>query len=282
MKNTFSILIAGWATVTVGLFLAVVAGNIVEDQFSITGDGRLIVQAVVMSMIVVPIILFLYKQLHSRIKLVENPSFSRKRAPHFFTGFFVATGLALIGLFIASALNLISIEQWHAPNHWIGALLLNMLIAFFYEALPEELALRGLVFDVLRNRLAVWLSVIIQTFIFVAVSVGVTLLQTMIGMATIDIAIIPQLMLLFVFGIALALIRVYTGSLWAAIGFHLGYLAMARFFIMPAGYGAPPIVTFQEETQGLGSLFMIGVMMFGSIVIFLLLLVIRRSRKKQK
>jgi hypothetical protein len=279
LKKTFSILLGGWAAVTVGLFLAVVAGNVAEAQFSITRNGRLIIQAVVMSMIVVPAVLYLYKQLYRRIGQVETPSYSIKKAPHFFTGFLFATGLAIIGLIVANGLDLIEVDQWHAPDYWIGALFLNMLIAFFYEALPEELALRGLIFDVLRNRFAVWLSVIIQTFIFVTVSVGVSLLQAVFGMTAIDITMLPQLMLLFVFGIALALIRIYTGSLWAAIGFHLGYLAMARFLILPAGYGAPPIVTFQETMYGLGSLLIIAVIMFGSIIILLFLLVIKRTQK---
>ena len=282
LKHKFFILLGGWATVTVGLFLAIVAGDIAEERLLIVGNGRLIVQAVVMSIIVVPIILYLYKLLHKQIGEAEMPSYAIKRVPHFFTGFFFAAGLAITGLVIASALNLIQIEAWHVPNDWIGALLLNMLIAFFYEALPEELALRGLVFDTLRSRFAAWLSVLMQTFVFLAFSVGISLLQVMFGMATMDITMIPTLMLHFIFGIALALIRIYTGSLWAAIGFHLGYLAMARFFIMPAGYGAPPVVTFQEMMDGLGTLFIIGVIMFGAIFILLCLLAIKKWRRKNK
>lgn len=284
MKKWFSLLLSGWATVTVALFLASITGEIAEEQFLITGDGRQIIQAIVMSIIVIPIILFLYKQLHKLTGKVEKPSYSLKRGHHFFTGFFIAIGLAIIGLFIASAFGWIDIEQWHAPQYWIGALFLNMLIAFFYEALPEELALRGLIYDVLQHRFAVWVSIFAQTLVFVFVAFSVNLLQVFIGMNPVETLLfsIPQMILLFFFGIALALIRVWTGSLWAAIGFHLGYLAMARFIMMPNEYGAPPIVTFQDTIMPLaGASFLIIVIVLGAILILLTLLIIRRLRKSK-
>lgn len=281
MKKWLFFLLGGWATVTVGLFLAVVAGTIAEEQFAIQG-GRLIVQAVVMSVIVVPIIFYLYGQLHKWIGKPENPAYSLKRAHHLFTGFFFAAGLAVAGLFLAGALDWVEIEQWHEPQYWIGALLLNMLIAFFYEALPEELALRGFVYDVLRQRFTVWLSVLTQTLIFVLFSIGVSLLQVIVGMAAVESLFnIPHMMLLFFFGIALALLRIGTGSLWAAIGFHLGYLAMARFLMMPAEYGAPPIVTFTDKImQGIGASLLVMFIVLGAIIIQLLYFGIKRFGKK--
>ncbi len=58
-----------------------------------------------------------------------------------------------------------------------------MGIAFLYEALPEELALRGFVFDVLRHRFATWVAVQLQTLIFLSVPLTTTLLQVLIGLA---------------------------------------------------------------------------------------------------
>lgn len=283
MKKWFWYLFGGWATVTIGLFLAVVAGTIAEEQFAIVGNGRQLIQAVVMSIIIVPTILYLYQQLYKRIKKPENPVYSLARAYHLFTGFFLAVVLAVFGLYIASTLGWIEIDQWHRPQNWIGALLLNMVIAFFYEALPEELALRGFIYDVLRQRFAVWLSVLAQTVIFILFSCGVSFLQVIVGMAPVEsIFNIPHMILLFFFGIALALIRVWTGSLWDSIGFHLGYLAMARFVMMPIEYGAPPIVTFQDTVMsGGGASILMMVIILGAIFILLGILIGRQFWKKK-
>lgn len=144
MKNAWFYVLTGWATVTVGLFLASFFGSIASEQFGITGNGRQVIHAVVMSGVVVPTILILYKKMNKTLPTPRPTAYSMKRAHHFFSGFILATGLAIIGLFLASALNLIEIHQWNVPSAWLGALLVNLLIAFFYEALPEELALRGL------------------------------------------------------------------------------------------------------------------------------------------
>jgi uncharacterized protein len=284
MKKWLLYLLGGWATVTVGLFLATVAGTIAEEQFAIVDNGQLLIQAAIMSIVIIPIIIYLYQQLYKLIGKPEDPVYSLKQGHYLFTGFFLAAGLAVVGLFITSALGWIEIEQWHEPQYWTGALLINMLIAFFYEALPEELALRGFVYDVLRHRFSVWLSVLAQTLLFVAFSIGVSLLQVIVGMSTVEsIFMIPHMILLFFFGIALALIRVWTGSLWAAIGFHLGYLAMARFFMMPTEYGVPPIVSFQDTLMyGVGASFLTMVIILGAIFILLVFLGIKRLWKKNE
>ncbi len=263
--------------------MATFAGSIVEDQLLMTRDGRFIVQAVVMSLIVVPSILYVYQRLYRVTGKPTRPVYSLKRAHHFFTGFFLVIGLFFVGLFISSSLGWLTIDQWHASQYWIGAFLFNMLIAFFYEALSEELALRGFVFDVLRHRFTVWFSVFIQTLLFVGVSIGFSVLQVIVGMVPLEnIFIIPSMILLFFFGIALALMRIWTDSLWASIGFHLGYLEISRFLIMPTEYGAPPIMTFQDTiTYGAGASFLIMFIILGASFILLILLGTKRMQKNK-
>lgn len=282
MKKWLLHLLGGWVTVTIGLFLATVAGTIAKEQFDIVRNGQLLIQATVMSLIIIPMIMFLYKQLYRWIGKPKNPVYSFKRGHYFIIGFLLVAALATIGLYIASALDLIEVEQWHEPQYWISALLFNMLIAFFYEALPEEFALRGFIYDVLRHRFAAWLSVILQTVLFVAFSIVVSLLQVIVGMSTVEgIFNIPNMILLLLFGISLALIRVLTESLWASIGFHLGYLIIARFFIMPNEYGATPIVTFQDTIMhGVGSSFLVMVIILGAILILIISLGIKRLWKR--
>lgn len=286
MRKWGLFLFGGWATVTLGLFLAIVAGTVAEAQFSIIGNGQKLIQAVVMSVIVVPAILYLYQRMYQQIGKTEKPAHALNHMPHFFTGFLLVIVLTVTSLFSFNTLGLITIEQWHTPQSWIGALLLNMLIAFFYEALPEELAVRGLIYDVLHLRLSVWQSVLVQALIFIAFSASISLLLVMTGISPASsIAALPsQLILHFFFGIALALIRVWTGSLWAAIGFHLGYLAMARFLLMPTEYGAPPVVTYQDTImQGVGGSLAVMFIILGTIFLLLILLGIRTVlRRKDK
>lgn len=281
MKRWGLLLFGGWATVTFGLFLATVAGRLAETYLSVVGDGRQAIQAIVMSVIVIPIIMYLYKKLYQRVDKLEKPALSLAGVLHILTGFIFAVVLAIVGLLTMNGFDWIVLEQWHSPSTWISALLINMLIAFFYEALPEEIAMRGFVYDTLRHKLSVWQSVLVQAFIFLAFSAGVTLLQVMVGMASPEsiVALIPALILHFFFAIALALMRVWTGSLWASIGFHLGYLMMARFLIMPDEYGAPPIMTFQDKIiDGVGAIYSIMIVILGTIIFLLIWLGINRKR----
>lgn len=283
MKKWGLYLLGGWATAMLGLFLAIVAGEVSEAQFAISGNGRKLIQAAVMSIIVVPVILYLYRRMYEQFGKPEKLAYALNRVHHFFTGFLFVVVLAVASLFMVNALGLISMEEWGAPLSWIGALLLNMLIAFFYEALPEELAMRGFVYDVLRHRLSVWQSVLVQALVFIAFSAGISLLLVVIGIApAASLAALPsQLILHFFFGIALALIRVWTGSLWASIGFHLGYLAMARFLFMPDEYGAPAVVIYNDTImQGVGASMSVMFVIIGSIFLLLIFLGIRRMRER--
>ncbi len=279
MKKWGLYLFGGWITVTLGLFLAVLAGTIAESQFDLSGNTRKMIQAVVMSIIVVPVICRLYQQIGKK-----ETAYTLSRLPHFLTGFFLVISLAIASLLSFDAIGLITLEQSHTPLTWVSALLLNMLIAFFYEALPEELAVRGLIYDTLRLRLSVWQSVLVQALLFIAFSACISLLLVMTGMSpTATIAALPsQLILHFFFGIALALIRVWTGSLWAAIGFHLGYLLVARFLLMPIEYGVPPIVTYQDTiVQGVGASLAIMTIILGAICFLLIFIGIKKVRKRQ-
>lgn len=47
------------------------------------------------------------------------------------------------GFTIAHLLGWVKITQFHFSIHLVTVLLLNMIIAFFYEAFPEELTFRG-------------------------------------------------------------------------------------------------------------------------------------------
>ena len=272
------LVLAGWSTLTGGLFLGSLSGGMAAQLFSLSRNSQLLVQGLVMSGLVVPVILYLYKHVYRMTgDKPKIPVYSWKKLYHFITGVLLAMALASLGFIIAAYLGWIVIEKWHAPDQWFAALLINIVIAFFYEALPEELAMRGMLFDVLRHKFAAWLAVLFQTLLFLSVSLAVSQIQALVGLTPGNFINMPYIILILCFGICLQLIRIWTKSLWATIGFHLGYLEIARFVIWPDGYGASPIITYHDAELGLGGVFIsIGMIVVGGIIVSLIIIGVKR------
>ena len=96
----------------------------------------------------------------------------------------------------------------------VGILLLFLylpVLVFLYEALPEELIFRGYLYRNLSARYARWVSVLAQATLF-------TLWGAAIAAGSVD-----RVVLFFTFSVALGILRVISGNLWATIGFHLAF-----------------------------------------------------------
>lgn len=276
------LLLAGWATLVAALFLASSSGDVTVQMFGSSKHAQYLVKSIVMSGLVVPIILYLYQHLYRMTGVKpQTPIYSWKRGYHFITGILLAIALAALSFIVASSQGWIVIEKWYPPNQWFTALLINLLFAVFYEALPEELGLRGLLYDVLRHRFPAWLSVLFQTLLFVCVTTAVALIQAFVGLVpgvSIDISYI---VIIICFGVGLQLLRLWTGSIWTSIGFHLTYLEIMRFVILPHAYGVPPIITYHESEAGIGMLFAIAMMQIGGIIVSLVILSAQRIIRKK-
>lgn len=97
----------------------------------------------------------------------------------------------------------------------VGILLLFLylpVLVFLYESLPEELIFRGYLYRNLSARYARWVSVLAQATLF-------TLWGAAIGAA----GSVDRVVLFFTFSVALGILRVISGNLWATIGFHLAF-----------------------------------------------------------
>jgi uncharacterized protein len=97
----------------------------------------------------------------------------------------------------------------------VGILILFLylpVLVFLYEALPEELIFRGYLYRNLSARYARWVSVLAQATLF-------TLWGAAIGAA----GSVDRVVLFFTFSVALGILRVISGNLWATIGFHLAF-----------------------------------------------------------
>ncbi|WP_194841031.1 CPBP family glutamic-type intramembrane protease, partial [Sporosarcina cascadiensis] len=98
----------------------------------------------------------------------------------------------------------------------IIAILINTVTAFMYEAFPEEVFIRGMIFEELHKKFRFIISLILQPLIFICVPIAVMVLNSIIFNEPFAVTI-DYFILLLTFGVALQLYRKYTGSLWISI-----------------------------------------------------------------
>lgn len=178
---------------------------------------------------------------------------------------------------ITGALGWTTIIEWHFSVDLLIAVAFNICIAFLYEALPEELSMRGIVYSGLRLRLPAYAAYGAQVLLFVLVPVTVNQLQAWSGMGRGNIINADYVIMLVCFGTVLQLWRSLTGSLWASIGFHLAYLTMARFVILQR---ERRILTYNELETGTGPVVIqFGIIIIGSAVLLALLNLVLRQRR---
>ncbi len=185
-----------------------------------------------------------------------------------------------LGFIITGALGWTNIIAWHFSIDLMMAVAFNICIAFLYEALPEELSMRGIVYSGLRLRLPAYAAYGAQVLLFVLVPVTVNQLQAWSGLGRGNIINADYVIMLVCFGTVLQLWRSLTGSLWASIGFHLAYLTIARFVILQRDQR---LLTYTELEAGTGAVVIqFGIIVIGSVLLLALLgLLLRRRRSRQ-
>jgi len=271
-----TIVLLSWLSMAIGLFTATVVGQWARFAGA-TDTAVLFIQALVASMLIVPAIFGIQHRFGIKLKLLPM---SVRGLLHFLGGFGLAVILVVVGLLVAVSQQWIVITSWHLTTDLLVAVLGNLFIALLYEALPEELSLRGLVYSGLRTRLPVLLAYIGQMMLFVLVPIVVVSLQRLIGITQGGTITVEYVILLMCFGLALQLWRSLTGSLWASIGFHLAYLEISRFVIIPRDMSA---ITYIEEEAGTGELFVLfGMVIVGAVVVLVLLNAAKRLRARKR
>lgn len=113
----------------------------------------------------------------------------------------------------------------------LTVLMTHGAIVFLYEALPEETALRGYIFTDMRRSLGTVAAVLSQSAFFVCIAFAAVVATQLRGGSTSWVIGWDRLILLFTFGTTLALLRLWSGSLWAAIGFHTAYQTAIQLLV---------------------------------------------------
>ncbi|WP_454191049.1 CPBP family glutamic-type intramembrane protease [Paenibacillus sp. Marseille-Q7038] len=263
-------ILLGWLTMTIGLFKATVMGQWIRFMGG-SQSVVLLIQAVVVSIIIIPTFFLIQHRFGTKLKLLP---ISLNGLLCFLCGFGLPLLMTGMGLFIAESQQWVTITEWHLAAELLVAISGNLLIAVLYEALPEELTLRGLVYSGLRMRLPVIFAYMGQVILFVLVPVAVLALQKLTGITAGGAITVEYVILLLCFGVTLQLWRSLTDSLWASIGFHLAYLGIARFVILPRG--DLRVITYTEHEAGTGDLFIL----FGMVILStaLILLIIKAGQ----
>ncbi|MCY8310365.1 CPBP family intramembrane glutamic endopeptidase [Bacillus vallismortis] len=266
-----------WGTFVFALFFATFVGSMARQA----GATELLqqgIQAGLVTFITVPLLYILLKRTSSRPFCSIGLSGWRQAIPKAIMGALYVIFLSGTGFTIAHLLGLITITQFYFSGHLVTVLLLNMIIAFFYEAFPEELTFRGTMYNALNGRFNCFIALLLQPILFVLAPIAVCGLQYIAGIESPAITL-GYIVLLLSFGFILQLLRIVTGGLWTSIAFHLAFLENSRFFVVQ---GDKRFITYEEIVPGTGTLFVIFFMLLFVGTLLLMPAVIARWRRKKK
>ncbi|MCP3801681.1 CPBP family intramembrane metalloprotease [Allokutzneria sp. A3M-2-11 16] len=216
-----------------------------------SGTGHL-VTALLCGGIAVPLIIVLCRQVDRRPLSDLDIRWS---ARSFSLGFLVTASSATITVGTATALGWL---RWGPVDllALLGFLGTNAVIAFALEALPEELAFRGYVFQNLREHHKQGWAMALTTALFMVApglsTVVASGISALLGGDSPPPSIAPAgeepvsyLLLLALFGYTLLVARTATGSLWTNIALHLTFLSVNRIVLGRAD-GAPVEIVAPE------------------------------------
>lgn len=278
-------LFIGWFLPVIGLFIAIsIAKFLIHIEASYWlwqfAQGIIFTCAVFLTMIYLQGKMNINIWSFIRLSPFKNASF------YLLLGLMIPVSLVTVGAIIAHYLGIITVRGFNLSWELLLMVLLNTVIAFLYEAFPEEVSLRGYLYSVLRIRLGQLLSILFQTILFVLFPIGVTFLQWVFRLGPMEIT--PDyVLLIFTFGLSLQIIRLLTNNLWASIGFHLAYLEIDRF-VVPQGEhvffdGIQSLLVYDEIEPGIGTVFLLMFMVIlMSMIIGGILLYIKQKRVAKK
>ncbi|MBU5466927.1 CPBP family intramembrane metalloprotease [Virgibacillus sp. MSJ-26] len=197
----------------------------------------------------------------------------------------MAIGIALpfillgVGILTAYLFGGIENPSMNLTTSVIISVLINTITAFMYEAFPEEVFIRGLIFEELQKKFRFFVSLLLQPLIFICVPITVIAMESIFFDRPFAITI-DYFILLFAFGIALQLYRIYTGSLWMNIIFHIVYLEVVRYISLGGAYESGiALLEFDETFEGFMSLYLsfLFIVIFSIVVLSFLILNDRRK-----
>ena len=226
----------GWVVLCIGLGISIGVVEVLDQAFNLPDVARFLVQAAVMAILIVPTILLL------RARLDRRPAAGLGWSPRVATPLALGLGIGLVaGVFawvpalLAGWIRIDAID----PGAFAWFLVLNGLALAFYEALPEELALRGYTWTNLRDGWGPAVATTLTTLLFpfggiIASTVAAGITATL-GVPTTPFSAFPAdpvayVLQLVLFGLTLIAARriPVEGALFVAVAFHWTQLSVTR------------------------------------------------------
>ncbi|KDP89682.1 MULTISPECIES: CPBP family glutamic-type intramembrane protease [Clavibacter] len=236
-----AVALLAWVVLGLGLGLAIGLADAVVQS---TGAGLLlevVLQAVLMSAIVVPAVVLLRRRLDRRS--LASLGLSRRIGRPIALGVGVGAVTGAVVWVPAGLLGWIRVDGVDLAA-FAGFLLLNGVVLALYEAIPEELALRGYMWTNLRDGTGLVVATLVTTALFPAIGVviesGRWIVRTIAGSDTGDFTPIPAgndaivyVLQLGLFGLALIAARriPMEGALLIAMAFHWTQLTVTRMLL---------------------------------------------------
>ena len=191
----------------------------VEGEYDRTAH---IISALLIFSLVLPMVIIARKHLDKRSWLgLRLTSFKEGWKPFVF-GALSYLIPSLLGIIIFVMFGWTTIDFQASFGEFLFAVIVLMILVFMYEALPEELIFRGYFYRNLNHALAKWKAVLAQSGLFV-------LFALIIGAAP----SFDRIVFFFAIGIVIGMVRVTTGNVWSAVGFHLAFQTMQQMFGNP-------------------------------------------------
>lgn len=236
-----TVALLAWVVLGVGLGLAIGITDAVEQATGAGPLARIVLQAVLMSALVVPAVVLLRRRLDRRS--LASLGLSRRTGPPIALGVGVGAATGAAVWIPAGLLGWIRVDGVDLAA-FAGFLLLNGVILALYEAIPEELALRGYMWTNLRDGTGLVVATLVTTALFPATGVviesGRWIVRTIAGSDPGAFTPIPDgndaivyVLQLGLFGLALIAARriPMEGALLIAMAFHWTQLTVTRVLL---------------------------------------------------
>lgn len=217
-------------TVLAGPVVFVAAGWVAAGVVGAVGGPVPVVSAVVVGVLAIPALLLLARRSGAAVDVL---ALRRPRAAWWGLAALGGPAAVVIALdALTGGVRVVAVD----PGALAVFLLVNTVLALLHEALPEELAFRGLAFGTLARRGGAGRAVVVTTTLFalgvpLGIAAGSWLTGDPVRFAPAGEHPVDYVVLLVLFGTVLALLRAVTGSLWACVAAHVLFLTLNRLLL---------------------------------------------------
>lgn len=169
--------------------------------------------------------------------------------------FLLGMGLILVPLLMTLLIS--SLAGWasyefNPDRTLVLQQLLGILVIFLFEAFPEEMIFRGLIFGKLSQQYSARKSLLITSLLFVLFPVFSVGIQQLIFAGPVTVGGSSSitgsyLIYMTIFAFVTGFIRILTKNIWTSIGFHMVFVSMNQIL----GLSQNSLIVIKEQTREL-------------------------------